>query len=233
MPSPERIRRRCLPHWDVDGALYFLTTCLEGSIPARGWVDIAGYRAALEKRPRPTGSSPAEWDLRRWKLVFARMDHWLDHAPAARHLADERLAQTVVNAMYHFTGERYDLLAFVVMPSHIHWVFFPLDSWVNSLGESVIERSPRERVVHSLNRHTGLECNRLLGSQGSFWQHESYDHWVRDGEELERILLYVEGNPVKAGLVSSPEDWPFSSARARKELGLEFGQPLYRPKQPQ
>jgi hypothetical protein len=80
MPSPERIRRRCLPHWDVDGAPYFLTTCLEGSIPARGWLDIAGYRAALEKRPRPTGRSPAEWDLRCWKLVFARMDHWLSRS---------------------------------------------------------------------------------------------------------------------------------------------------------
>src|SRR5207249_4379474 len=143
-----------------------LTTCLEGSIPARGWLDIAGYRAALEKRPRPPGCSPPEWDVLRWKLVFARMDHWLDHAPAVRHLADGRLAQTVVNGLYHFAGERYDLLAFVVMPSHIHWVFVLLDSWVTSLGESVRERSARERVVHSLNRHTGLECNRLLGSQG-------------------------------------------------------------------
>src|SRR5260370_1396212 len=45
MPS-EVFRRRNLPHWDVPGAAYFLTTCLHGSIPAEGRLDIQRY---LEK----------------------------------------------------------------------------------------------------------------------------------------------------------------------------------------
>jgi len=226
MKPIKSIRRRNLPHWDVNGAPYFVTTCLEGSIPARGQLDIAGYRTALEKQPRPQGVSELEWKVRRWKLVFARMDQWLDNESAARHLADPSVANEVVQAFFHFAGERYDLLAFVVMPSHIHWIFQPLEKWVASLGASVSERSARERIVHSINRHTGLTCNQLLKATGSFWQHESYDHWVRDADELERIILYVENNPVKAGLVASPSAWLFSSAKAREMLGLEFGEPF-------
>jgi type I restriction enzyme R subunit/putative DNA methylase len=45
-----------------------------------------------------------------------------------------------------------------------------------------------------------------------FWQHESFDHWVRSAWELQRIVGYIEANPVSAGLAATPEDWPWSSA---------------------
>lgn len=222
----ERIRRRRLPHWEVVGAAYFVTTCLEGSIPATGQLDIAKYRKSLEERERPKDTTKMDWTLHCRKLVFARMDRWLDLDPAVRHLSDPALAQIVVDGMFHFAGERYELLAFVVMPSHIHWVFRPLAAWVATIDESI--RSARERILQSLNRHTSLECNKLLRLLGSFWQHESYDHWVRDSDELERIILYIENNPVKAGIVSSPDEFKFSSAWFRKTRGLEFGVPLLR-----
>jgi type I restriction enzyme R subunit len=235
------IRRRDLPHWDVPGAAYFVTTCLEGSIPALGLLDIRWYRSELQSRPRPDTLTVDEWTARKGKLSFARTEEWLDNRSPVRHLSDERLARVVVDAMYFFAGTRYDLLAFVVMPSHIHWVFRAIASWVESLdiggkvgnwlSQANRIRTPRERVVHTLNRFTALQCNRLLAKQGPFWQHESYDHWIRDAEELERIIRYVEANPVKAGLAKTPEDFPFSSAHDRKTAGLEFGQPLARGSQ--
>src|SRR5262249_11918847 len=136
MEFSEKIRRRRLPHWDVARAPYFLTSCLEGSIPAQGLLDLSGYRTRLEKRPCPPGKSEQEWAVQRGKLTFARTDQWLDMQPAARHLAEPTLAQIVVDALYVFAGQHYDLLAFVVMPSHIHWVFQPLESWVQALGEA-------------------------------------------------------------------------------------------------
>ena len=208
--SGQLVRGRNLPHWDVPGAAYFVTTCLEGSIPAQGLLDIARDRGRLEEQNRPTDISQANWTTRLRKLSFARTDEWLDHRPAVRHLADPKLAKIVVDALHFFVGQRYDLLSYVVMPSHFHWVFRPRMDWIETLESS--ERSPRQRILHAINRHTALECNRLLGTTGQFWQHEPYDHWVRDSDELERIVLYVESNPVEAQLVDSAEKWPFSSA---------------------
>lgn len=234
MHACETFRRRRLPHWDVPHAAYFVTTCLAGSIPAEGLLDLIEYRAELKQRrpcPAPEPSSAeAERERQRtlWTLNFARADSWLDNRPAVRHLADPTLAQIVVDSMYWGANMRYELFAFVVMPSHIHWVFQPLSAWVATLADAE-NRPPRQRIQHSLNRHTARECNALRRTCGEFWQRESYDRWVRDIDELERIMLYIEANPVKAGFVETPEDWPFSSAHDRKLLGLEAGVPLVRP----
>lgn len=68
--------------------------------------------------------------------------------------------------------------------------------------------------MQSLKRFTGLEGNRILGVTGQpFWQDESYDRFVRDEREFERIVRYIENNPVSAGLAASPEEFPWSSAR--------------------
>ena len=233
MQVPEVIRRRKLPHWDVPTAAYFVTTCLEGSIPARGLLDIAAYRTKLGQRPRPADQTDEQWAASQWKMTFARVDQWLDGMEGTHHLKDERLAQVVVDAILYFAGERYELLGFVVMPSHFHWVFQPLESWVSNLATGKRERTPRQRIIHSINRETARRCNQLLGHSGAFWQHESYDHWIRSPEELERILAYVEENPVKGRLVQSPHDWRFSSAWYRRQQGLELGVALRGMKPPQ
>ncbi len=203
----EKFSRRRLPHWDLPGATYFITTCLLGSIPAQGLVEIERFRSSLERQPKPAGLSAEDWKATQWKQVFAKHDDWLDRWPAVRHLEDSRLAEEVEKSLKHFAGECYDLIAWVVMPSHYHWVFRPLDEWVRSLGPAADERSPRQRIQHSVNRHSALECNKLLGETGGFWQRESYDHCVRDEDELERIVAYVHGNPVVPGLVERAEEY--------------------------
>ena len=217
----EVIRRRHLPHWDVPDAAYFVTTCLRDSIPAQGLLEIARHRIALQNAVRPEDITNEDWQRRCWKLNFMRVEHWLDHFAASRVLEQPEFAQIVVNSMRHFAEERYDLYAFVVMPSHFHWLFKPRTDWTITLNDD--GRSPRERITYSLNRFTSNQCNKLSGTKGTFWQNESYDHWVRDADELERIIRYIEENPVKAGLTKLPEDWPFSSAHLRKILGLDWG----------
>ncbi len=113
----------------------------------------------------------------------------------------------------HYAAEslrRYDLHAYVVMPNHVHVLITPL--------------APVEKIAHSLKGYTAREANALAGRTGlPFWQHESYDHWVRDGE-FERIRRYIELNPVRAGLVGEAHLFPWSSA-ARREAGLVAGSP--------
>jgi len=223
MQDEEVFRRRHLPHWDVPGATYFVTTCLAGSIPARGLLDLRQYRKELEARPRPAEVSAEEWELRLAKLEFARVDRWLDDEPAVRHLENCQLAAVVCDALHHFAGERYDLLAYVVMPSHMHWVFRPRDEWITAAN--LDGRTAREAICHSVKRHSALECNRILRLKGTFWQDESYDHWIRDIDELMRCIEYVENNPVKAGLVKQAADWRFSSAFDRAKTGTPIGTP--------
>ena len=60
---------------------------------------------------------------------------------------------------------------------------------------------------------TARQANVILGRTGQpFWQDESYDRWVRGPSELEKIVRYIERNPVSAGLVDSIENWRWSSA---------------------
>jgi REP element-mobilizing transposase RayT len=96
----------------------------------------------------------------------------------------------------------YELASFVIMANHVHALLLP--------------KVDGSKLMKSLKGYTAREANRLLGRTGiPFWQKESYDHWVRDEAEWKRIVRYIENNPVKAGLVSAPEDYRWSSAYDR------------------
>ncbi len=76
-----------------------------------------------------------------------------------------------------------------------------------------------EPHLKSLKGATARGANRLLGRTGQpFWQKESYDHWVRNEAEFLRIRAYIENNPVKAGLVRTPEEYLWYSAGVEKSL---------------
>jgi type I restriction enzyme R subunit/putative DNA methylase len=69
------------------------------------------------------------------------------------------------------------------------------------------------QITHWIKGGTARSANLLLGRTGEpFWQVESHDHWVRNRKEFDRIVAYIEENPVSAGFVAAPEDWPWSSA---------------------
>ena len=96
----------------------------------------------------------------------------------------------------------YDLAAYAVLSNHLHLLLFP--------------KIAPSRLLQSLKGATAREANRILGRTGeSFWQAESYDHWVRNEGERQRIAAYIEDNPVKAGLVQRVQDYPWSSAFER------------------
>ncbi len=68
-------------------------------------------------------------------------------------------------------------------------------------------------ILASIKKYTALRANRILKRRGAFWQHESYDHVIRDEEELEHTVYYVLDNPVKAGLCRNWRDWKWSYLR--------------------
>jgi len=222
----EQFRRRRLPHFDKPNAIYFVTSCLHGSIPAKGLKDIEDYRKALKKSSSANVDDSKQSQTTQWKLLFARSDQWLDRAQGVNHLSNKRLAEIVEDALLHFAGQRYAIWAWVVMSNHIHWIFEPDVDWVASLGKAADQRTPRERITHSVNRFSAKQCNQILGTSGKFWQEESYDHCVTESDELQRIINYIEMNPVKARRCSSPEKFKFSSAHYRQKNKFSEGCPL-------
>ena len=98
------------------------------------------------------------------------------------------------------------------MANHVHVVLTPI--WELS------------KIMQGLKGFTALQINKLQNQVGrTFWQDESYDHWVRDDDELRRIIDYVENNPVTAGLCRRADEWPWSSARFR--VRWHKGQPFH------
>jgi len=122
------------------------------------------------------------------------------------HLRQAVIAQIVVSSIHKGVElAHFDLSAYVVMPNHVHLLVLP--------------RIAPDRMMKSLKGSTAREANRALGRTGEpFWQKESYDHWVRSQQEFESIRAYIENNPVKAGLVRTPEEFPWSSAGVEKSL---------------
>jgi REP element-mobilizing transposase RayT len=230
MNEQRLFRRRHLPHVDVEDKPYFITACLHGSLPAAGLENLRRYRNELDHRPKPHNMSVADWELTKHKLVFKFFDDLLDGKSPVTHLSNDRCAKIVEDAFLHFSDSRYKLIAYVVMPSHHHWLFLPNATWCEELFKSQISKlkkqTPRESISHSIQSYTATQCNRVLHRSGPFWQQETFDHYIRDDEELYRVIAYIENNPVKAGLVSRPEDWSWSSASYRKKYNIPIGQPI-------
>src|SRR5213595_3600912 len=181
-----KIARRHLPHWEQEGATYFVTFRLADSIPntlLTEWHDE--LQTWLKFHPRP-------WDHKTAKEYERRFvdgpEKWLDRGHGECHLRNQRLAAIVANALRHFDRERYRLDAFVVMPNHVHVLVQPKS------GHSLSE------ILHSWKSFSAHSINKALHRKGDFWMEESHDRMVRDFEELERYRDYIKENPVAAKL---------------------------------
>jgi REP element-mobilizing transposase RayT len=113
------------------------------------------------------------------------------------------IAHLLEEAFLNFDGVRYRLLAWSVMPNHVH-----------VLIEAITPHS-LSAIVHSWKSFTANRANRLLGRSGAFWYPDYFDRAIRDGHHFRVAVEYIENNPVKAGLVLRAELWPYGSARLR------------------
>ena len=104
----------------------------------------------------------------------------------------------------HRDGKDYRLLAWVVMLNHVHLL---VEIW----------QTPQSQLIKDRKGFTSRRINRVLERRGKLWQDDYWDRYIRDEAHFRKVVHYIEANPVKAGLVKAPEEWPFSSARFRDE----------------
>ena len=194
--------RNVLPHLKREGASYFVTFRLAGTLPRDVLIKFKAEREAIMAAAQ-AAKRPLTWqeqeELFRW--YSSRVDKYLDAGNGDCWLARPEIADIVASAMQFHVGQRFDLHAWVVMPNHVHAVLRPRTDWTLS------------EILKSWKGFSARETNRLLKRTGMvFWQVESYDHLIRDDEDLHRCCHYTTMNPANAGLCEHPEDWRWSSA---------------------
>ena len=122
-----------LPHFDSPGAQQFITYRLADSLPAerRGeWEALLKIEDNLEKQKK--------------------IETYLDRGLGACHLRDARIAEMVQANLWHHDGVKYRLLAWALMPNHIHAL---IEVW----------RKPLGKILQGWKGYTAKEANRILG----------------------------------------------------------------------
>jgi REP element-mobilizing transposase RayT len=201
-PNPLRSgihSRGYLPHVKREGASYFVTFRLADSLPKEVLLRFE-YERAEALRLLSAGASQAQTEEINRELR-RKVERHLDRGDGECHLRTPQIAQMVTEALLHFHEQQYLIDDWVIMPNHVHVVLWPMPN--QTLSD----------ILKSRKRHTARQANLFLGKTGaSFWQRESFDHWIRNDDEKARIRRYIRMNPVNARLCQSPEEWKWSSA---------------------
>jgi REP element-mobilizing transposase RayT len=178
-----------LPHWTKEGAIYAISFRLFDSLPKEVLDAWNRERESILENARQQQRPPTWAELKRLDdLHSEKVERYLDAGHGECLLKDPRVADVVAGALRHFDTRRYRLLAWCVMPNHVHVVMQSL------VGEEL------PKILHSWKSHTAHEVNKLLGRSGPVWQPEYYDHLVRDDDDLRAQVEYVWKNPDAAGL---------------------------------
>ena len=183
---------RHLPHWRLPGAVYFITFRLADSIPQailsemQREADTWRQKIATQANSLPDGGL-AEWqEYQRARLL--KLETLLDEGHGECLLHEERHRQVVIDALHHFEGQRCEMLAYAVMPTHVHVLCRMLDE------------HRLEEVCSSWKWFTAQRIQRSLGRTGPLWQDESFDRIIRDAEHYQATVRYIAKNPFKARL---------------------------------
>jgi len=184
-----------LPHWRIPGATYAVTFRLNDSIPKSA---IEAYtqrkEILLNKLQQHESTSSSRSHLPELLTIRSEINSLyqevIDNSENATYgecyLAREEIANLVESALKHFDGSRYELIAWSVMPNHVHAIVKPL-------GDELLEN-----IVYSWKSFTAKEANKLLAREGAFWQPEYYDHIIRNGMDFRKQVKYVLNNPFLA-----------------------------------
>jgi putative transposase len=103
-------------------------------------------------------------------------------------------------------SSKYLLHEFVVMPDHLHVLLTP--------GPA----TSLEKAVQLIKGGSSYEIHKQRGTKMEIWQEGFYDWTIRDEEDWRAKAEYIAMNPVRARLVESLRDWPYSSASSKFAL---------------
>jgi REP element-mobilizing transposase RayT len=201
-PNPLRSgvhSRGYLPHVKREGASYFVTFRLADSLPREVLLRFEREHAQALRQLSTNANREATEEINR--DLHRKIERYLDQGHGECLLRRSGIADIAAEALLYYDGKQYLLDEWVVMPNHVHVILWPKPNFTLS------------EILKGRKRQIARQANLVLGRTGeTFWQRESYDHWIRNDQEKSRIRRYIRMNPVKAGLCKAPEEWKWSRA---------------------
>ncbi len=178
------------PHRDVPAVYQFITFRLADSLP----------QSLLRQLLKEDRSMPA---MQQDGFRRRSIEGWLDAGLGCCALAHPELAAVVREALFHHDGRRYRLIAWCIMPNHVHVLIEPQYS-LPRIVQTWKSMTTRWMLLHNARLGLGVPGRTL-------WMRDYWDRFIRDEQHLTTAVHYIHQNPVKAGLCASPEQWRWSS----------------------
>ena len=203
-------QRGRLPHWEKDAGLYFITFHLADSLPQSVLEKIAERHRILLAAKRAGAPLLPSQEALVAECKPAKLEEYFDRGAGTCSLRDPRIGEIMAAALRFWERKRYRLVAWCVMPNHVHVICRLLP------GQEL------SKVLQGWKSFTARKANDILGRRGVFWQREYYDRLIRNGDELERAVRYVVSNPERAGLKGWRWVWS-AGGDTRATAGLETG----------
>ncbi|MFQ6616349.1 MAG: transposase [Fidelibacterota bacterium] len=190
--------RGYLPHFDAQDVFQFVSFRLHDAVPRSV---VQRWRQEVRLR-KPNHRNSKESDE-----IIRLTQEYEDRGKGSCHLRDDRIAALVQEALLRFQGDRYHVVAWCIMPNHVHILVETKKG--NSLSD----------IVHTWKSFTALQANKILNREGRFWMPDYFDRYIRDADHFDETVQYILENPVKAGLVDSANEWPWSGDRGKMDRG--------------
>ena len=190
--APRWHSRGYLPHFESSEVTQHVTFHLADSVPQTVLLRLEAELKTL---------SPEKRDVERRK----RVDAWIDAGHGSCALRKPGIADMVQGSLLTFDSQRYRLLAWVVMPNHVHVLFQPINGWTVAKIVASWKKFTGRKICDD-RQHSGEE------SSAPVWHREYWDRYIRDRRHFEQAVEYIHLNPVKAGLVATTDKWRCSSA---------------------
>ena len=184
--------RGYLPHYDHYGVMQSITFRLSDSLP---YEKVSELNEELKKIPVDQQDT-----VRR-----TRIEGWLDAGYGNCALKYPDMARVMLNSLLRFDGKKYRLIAWCIMPNHVHVLIEPLISL--------------SKILQSWKSYTGkwaVANGFSIGSPLShkFWMPGYWDRYIRGEKHFKAVVEYIHNNPTKAKLCRHATNWQWSSAKA-------------------
>jgi HsdR family type I site-specific deoxyribonuclease len=201
--KPEEWHTGHLPHREKVGLVQFITFRLADSLPQNVLIEI-------ENELKNISSTEIEFHRRK------QYEKWLDNGLGCCALSNPDMAQVVQDALKYHDGEKYNLLAWSIMPNHVHVLIKTKDN-LSKIIQSWKSFTGKWALANSKKYHLEIPAG-----TSEFWMPEYWDRFIRDEDHFNNTIKYILNNSHKANLPKESTAFIFKgctiSDRMKQEL---------------